>query len=93
MSFLPAPVAGAVPREREQRRRVLARVAGARVTSSIAAAPASIASMSMPCSAAGSRPDRATVSEVRPPTQSHMGKRVEPAAARRPGCRARCPRR
>ena len=38
--------------------------------------------MSIPCSAAGSSPT-ALVSEVRPPTQSHMGKR-----SRKPVCRA-----
>ncbi len=46
-----------------------------RVASSHAAAPASRPSMSSPCSAAGSRPT-ADSTLVRPPTQSHIGKRA-----------------
>ena len=46
-----------------------------RVSTSIAAAPASRASMSMPCSAAGTRPT-VDSTEVRPPTQSSIGKRA-----------------
>ena len=51
------------------------RVVARRVAASIAAAPASIASMSIPWSAAGNRPT-AHSSLVRPPTQSHIGKRA-----------------
>ena len=51
------------------------RVSRRRVASSIAAAPARSAVTSIPWSAAGSRPT-ALVSEVRPPTQSHIGKRA-----------------
>ena len=46
-----------------------------RVFSSIAAAPASIPSMSRPCSAAGTRPT-VDSTDVRPPTQSSIGKRA-----------------
>src|ERR1041385_7139671 len=45
-----------------------------RVHSSIAAAPASRLSIFNPCSAAGSSPT-ALMTEVRPPTQSHIGNR------------------
>ena len=46
-----------------------------RVSSSIFFAPTKSASISIPCSAAGSRPTGPN-SLVRPPTQSHMGKRA-----------------
>ena len=52
-----------------------------RVTTSQAAAPASMASMSMPWSAAGRRPT-AESSLVRPPTQSHIGKRASQPSRR-----------
>ena len=45
-----------------------------RVVTSMAAAPASIRSMSSPWIAAGKSPTAAS-SEVRPPTQSHMGRK------------------
>ena len=51
-----------------------------RVASSMAAAPASRPSMSSPCSAAGSRPT-AESTLVRPPTQSHIGKRASQPSA------------
>ncbi len=62
----------------------LRRGSGRRVTSSISRAPRSSASMSMPCTAAGSRPT-ADSTDVRPPTQSHIGKRAShpPAIAKR----------
>ena len=46
---------------------------GTRVAASMAAAPASISSMSIPCKAAGRSPTAAN-SLVLPPTQSHIGK-------------------
>jgi hypothetical protein len=63
---------------------------GTRVAASQAAAPESIAGMSRPWSAAGRRPT-AESSEVRPPTQSHIGKRSSQPPSRPPR-RARCRR-
>ena len=74
MSFAPRPP---VEKYHMSARRAagFSRVTGLRVTTSIAAAPASIESVSKPWSAAGSMPT-AHSSLVRPPTQSHMGNRA-----------------
>ncbi len=53
----------------------LVRGSGRRVTSSIPRAPSSRPSTSAPCRARGSSPT-AEVTDVRPPTQSHSGKRA-----------------
>ena len=68
-----ASAARVVPGQREERRRVR-RTSRARVRPSIAAAPSSIPFMSIPWRVAGKSPT-ADISEVRPPTQSHIGNR------------------
>ena len=82
MSFAPRP---AVSRYQASARRAAGFRATslARVAASHAAAPASISSTSIPWRAAGRSPT-AERTEVRPPTQSHIGNR-----SRHPSFRAR----
>ena len=71
MSFSPRPSPARVPREREQRGRVVG-ASATRVRASIAAAPVQQRVDVDALQRRGQEPHRG-VTEVRPPTQSHIG--------------------
>ncbi len=84
MAFAPRPSPTAC-QARARSAAGLRRVSRRRVASSIAAAPARSSITSIPWSAAGRRPT-ALVTDVRPPTQSHIGNRARKPCSR--ACRS-----